>query len=206
MAPGVRDPDRTVGLRLFLEPAHASVAVAHRRRPDAADTGLPERGPRFIPGRAAPQGGPAEAAVVDGSAPSAPAPPTPARAAQRGSHSLALPRHLTTSAALARDDLYVERAVARPGPTAQLIRSHPPGGGLLCAPRRRARPLGLGGAVWVLRGRSSAFRGRRPQRRTIGAAAAVARRPGVGPGPHRRLRVARPWRASRPRLASRRRA
>src|SRR6266513_665524 len=153
MAPGVRAPDGTVGAKLRLEPAHALAAVAHRRCPVTASTGLLERGPRFIPGRAATQGGPAEAAVVDGSAPSAPAARPPARAAQRRPHSLALPRSLTTRTALARDDLHVERALAGSGPEAQFHRSRPPSGGRLRAPRQRARPLGLGGAVRVLRGR-----------------------------------------------------
>src|SRR5437660_4350146 len=70
MAPGVRAPDGTLGAELLLEPAHAFVAVAHRRCPATAGAGLPERRPRFIPGRAARQGRPAEAAVVDGGAPS----------------------------------------------------------------------------------------------------------------------------------------
>src|SRR2546422_205331 len=204
MAPGVRAPDGTVGAKLRLEPAHTFAAVAHRRRPAAAGAGLPERGPRFIPGRAAPQGGPTEAAVVDSSAPSASAARPPARAAQRGPHSLALPRHLTTSTALARNDLHVERALAGSGPVAQFHRSRPPGGGRLRAPRRRARPLGLGGAVRVLRGRPAAHGGRRPRRRATRAAAVVAQRPGTGPGLHRRLRGARLRRASRPRLAGRR--
>src|SRR5437016_12964259 len=73
MAPGVRAPDGTLGAELLLEPAHAFVAVAHRRRPATAGAGLPERRPRFIPGRAARHRGPAEAAVVDGGAPSDPA-------------------------------------------------------------------------------------------------------------------------------------
>src|SRR5438128_1124506 len=64
MAPGVRAPDGTVGAELRLEPAHAFAAVAHRRRPATAGAGLLERSPRFIPGRAATQGSPAEAAVV----------------------------------------------------------------------------------------------------------------------------------------------
>src|SRR5438552_19099955 len=83
MVPGVRVPDGTVGAQLRLEPAHAFAAVAHRRRPATARAGWPERGPRFIPGRAATQGGPAEAAVIDGSAPSAPAARPSAWAAQR---------------------------------------------------------------------------------------------------------------------------
>src|SRR2546421_4993996 len=112
MAPGVRAPDGTVGAKLLLEPAQAFAAVAHRRRPAAAGTGLPERSPRFIPGRAATQGGPAEAAVVDGSAPSGSAPRPPAWAAPRGPHSLALPPRLTTSTPLAPGDLPVERAPA----------------------------------------------------------------------------------------------
>src|SRR6266571_5277711 len=112
MAPGVRAPDGTVGAKLRLEPARAFAAVAHRGRP-------------------------AEAAVVDGSAPSAPAARPPARAAQRRPHSLALPRRLTTSAALAGDDLHVERALAGSGPEAQFHRSRPPDGGRLRAPRRR---------------------------------------------------------------------
>src|SRR5438552_7206680 len=115
MVPGVRAPDGTVGAKLRLEPAHAFAAVAHRRRPAAAGAGLLERRPRFIPGRAATQGSPAEAAVVDGSAPSGSAACPAARAAQRGPHSLALPRRLTTITALARDDLHVERALAGSG-------------------------------------------------------------------------------------------
>src|SRR6266480_591761 len=109
MVSGVRAADGTVGLKLRLEPTHAFAAVAHRRRPATAGAGWPERSPRFIPGRAATQGGPAEAAVVDSSAPSAPASRPPARAAQRGPHSVALPRRFTTGTALARDDLHVER-------------------------------------------------------------------------------------------------
>src|SRR2546426_9233958 len=93
MAPGVRAPDGTVGAKLRLEAAHAFAAVAHRRRRATGGAGWPERGPRFIPGRAATQGGPAEAAVADSSAPSGSAFRPPARAAQRGPHSLALPRH-----------------------------------------------------------------------------------------------------------------
>src|SRR3989454_7198308 len=96
MAPGVRSPDGTVGAKLRLEAAHAFAAVAHRRRRATAGAGWPERGPRFIPGRAATQGGPAQAAVADSSAPSGSAFRPPARAAQRGPPSLALPRHLTT--------------------------------------------------------------------------------------------------------------
>src|SRR5438552_19161676 len=122
MAPGVRAPDGTVGAKLLLEPAQAFAAVAHRRRPATAGAGLPERSPRFIPGRAAQQGGPAEAAVVDGSAPSGSATRPTAWAAQRGPHSLALPRRLTSSTALARDDLHVERALAGSGPAAQFHR------------------------------------------------------------------------------------
>src|SRR2546430_10834016 len=102
MVPGVRAPDGTVGAKLGLEPAHACAAVAHRRRPATAGAGWPERGPCFIPGRAATQDGPAEAAVVDGSAPSAPAPRPPARTAQKKPHSLALPRRLRTRPPLAR--------------------------------------------------------------------------------------------------------
>src|SRR2546422_4860380 len=112
MAPGVRAPDGTVGAKLRLEAAHAFAAVAHRRRRATAGAGWPERGPRFIPGRAATQGGPAEAAVADSSAPSGSALRPPARAAQRGPHSLALPRHLTTSTPLAPDRPPVERALA----------------------------------------------------------------------------------------------
>src|SRR5256712_3260735 len=97
MAPGVRAPDGAVGAKLHLEPAHAFAAVAHRRRPVTAGAGLLERGPRFIPGRAVPQGGPAEAAVVDSSAPSASAARPPARAAQRGPPPLALAPPLTPS-------------------------------------------------------------------------------------------------------------
>src|SRR5207249_9682526 len=137
MAPGVRAPDGTVGAKLRLEPAHAFAAVAHRRRPATAGAGLPERSPRFIPRRAAQQGSPAEAAAVDGSAPSGSAARPPARAAQRGPHSLALPPRLTTSTALARNDLHVERALAGSGPAAQFHRSRPPDGGRLRAPRRR---------------------------------------------------------------------
>src|SRR2546423_12704018 len=79
MAPGVRAPDGTVGAELRLEPAHALAAVAHRRRPATAGAGWSERGPRFIPGRAATQGGPAEAAVFCGRGPSwsAARPPPP---------------------------------------------------------------------------------------------------------------------------------
>src|SRR2546427_5259094 len=96
MAPGVRAPDGAVGAKLHLEPAHAFAAVAHRRRPVTAGAGLLERGPRFIPGRAVPQGGPAEAAVLVSSAPSASTPRPPPRAGQRGPHALAPPRHLTS--------------------------------------------------------------------------------------------------------------
>src|SRR3989454_9336505 len=119
MVPGVRAPDGTVGAKLRLEPTHPCAAVAHRCRPAAAGAGLPERSPRFIPGRAATQGGPAEAAVADSSAPSGSASRPPARAAQRGPHSLALPRRLKTSTALAPDDLPVERAPAGPRPAGQ---------------------------------------------------------------------------------------
>src|SRR5436190_15852797 len=138
MALGVRAPDGTVGAKLLLEPAHAFAAVAHRRCRATAGAGLPERSPRFIPGGAVQQDGPAEAAVVDGSAPSGSAARPPARAAQRGPHSLALPRCLTTSTALARDDLHVERALAGSGPAAQFHRNRPPDRGRLRAPRRRA--------------------------------------------------------------------
>src|SRR5205807_7544883 len=116
MAPGVRAPDGTVGAKLLLEPAQAFAAVAHRRRPATAGAGLPGRSPRFIPGRAAQQGGPAEAAVVDSGAASGSAARPTAWAAQRGPHSLALPRRLTTRTALGRDDLHVERALAVSGP------------------------------------------------------------------------------------------
>src|SRR5437899_12839797 len=204
MAPGVRAPDGTVGAKLRLEPAHAFAAVAHRRRPATAGAGRPERGPRVIPGRATTQGGPAEAAVVDSSAPSGSASRPPARAAQRGPHTLALPRRFTTRTALACDDLHVERALAGSGPAAQFHRSRPSDGGRLRAPWRRARPLGLGGAVRVLWGRPAAHGGRRPRRRAIRAPSVVARRPGMEPDPHRRLCGSRPWRASRPRLAGRR--
>src|SRR5438132_14231398 len=111
MAPGVRAPDGTVGAKLRLEPAHAFAAVAHRRRPATAGASLPEHGPRFIPGRAATQGGPAEAAVVDSSAPSGSASRPSALAAQRGPHSLALPQRFTSISALRYDDLYVERSL-----------------------------------------------------------------------------------------------
>src|SRR5437773_2096753 len=205
MVLGVRAPDGTVGAELRLEPACAFAAVAHRRRPATAGAGWPERGPRFIPGRAATRGGPAKAAVVDGGAPSGSASRPPARAAQRGPHSLALPRRFTTSTALVRDDLHVERALAGSGPAAQFHRSRPPSGGRLRAPRQRARPLGLGGTVRVPWGRPAAHGGRRPRRRAIRAPSVVARRPGVGPGLHRRIRGSRPWRVLRPRLAGRRR-
>src|SRR2546430_17732308 len=99
MAPGVRAPDGTVGAELRLEPAHALAAVAHRRRPATAGAGWSERGPRFIPGRAATQGGPAEAAVVDGGAPSWSAPPPPSRAGPKRAPSPAPPRRPTNSAA-----------------------------------------------------------------------------------------------------------
>src|SRR5438874_7213372 len=138
MALGVRAPDGTVGAELLLEPAHAFAAVAHRRRPATAGAGLPERSPRFIPGRAAQQGGPAEAAVVDSSAASGSAARPTAWAAQRGTHSLALPRRLTTRTALGRDDFHVERALAGSGPAARFHRNRPPSGGRLRAPRRRA--------------------------------------------------------------------
>src|SRR2546422_10989311 len=105
MAPGVRAPDGTVGAKLRLEPAHTFAAVAHRRRPATAGAGLPERSPRFIPGRAAPQGGPGEAAVADSSAPSGSASRPPARAAQRGPHPPAPPPHLPTNTAPARGGL-----------------------------------------------------------------------------------------------------
>src|SRR2546425_2652362 len=110
MVSGVRAPDGTVGAKLRLEPTHPCAAVAHRRRPATAGAGLPERSPRFIPGRAAPQGGPAEAAVVDSSAPSRSAARPIAWAAQRGTHSLAPSRRLATSTALVPYDLHVERA------------------------------------------------------------------------------------------------
>src|SRR5204862_3293237 len=116
MAPGVRARDGTVGARLLLDPAHAFVAVAHRRRPASAGLGMSERRPRLIPCRASRQRGPSEEADVDGSAPSGSAARPTAWAAQRGPHSLALPRRLTTSTALARDDLHVERALAGSGP------------------------------------------------------------------------------------------
>src|SRR6266516_1772828 len=205
MAPGVCAPDGTVGAKLRLEPAHAFAAVARRRRPAVAGAGWPERGPRFIPGRAATQGGPAEAAVADSSAPSGSASRPPAWAAQRRPHSLALPRRLATSTALARDDLHVERALAGSGPEAQFHRSRPPSGGRLRASRQRARPLGLGGTVRVPWGRPAAYGGRRPRWRAIRAPSVVARRPSMGPDPHRRLRGSRPRRVSRPRLAGRRR-
>src|SRR3989454_7288813 len=99
MAPGVRAPDGTVGAKLRLEAAHAFAAVAHRRRRATGGAGWPERGPRFIPGRAATQGGPAEAAVADSSASSGLAARPTAWAAQRGPHSPALPRHPKTSTA-----------------------------------------------------------------------------------------------------------
>src|SRR2546430_16525504 len=84
MALGVRAPDGTVGVKLLLEPAHAFAAVAHRRRPATAGAGLPERSPRFIPGRAAQQGGPAAAPVVSPRAPAGLAGPPPAWGAPRG--------------------------------------------------------------------------------------------------------------------------
>src|SRR5438132_7619499 len=180
MAPGVRAPDGAVSAKLRLEPAHAFAAVAHRRRPATAGAGLPERGPRFIPGRAVPQGGPAEAAVVDSSAASASASRPPARAAQRGPHSLALPRHLTPSTALARNDLHVERALAGSGPPAQFHRSRPPGGGRLRAPRRRALPLGFGGGVRVLTVRTVSRVCLIPRRRAISATHVLAQCPGMG--------------------------
>src|SRR3989442_8902249 len=120
MASGVRAPDGTVGAKLRLEPAHAFAAVAHRRRPAAAGAGLPERGPRFIPGRAAQQGGPAEAAVVYRSAPSGSAPRPPARAAPRRPHSLALPRRPPTPTPLAPDHLPVGPAPAGSRPPAPI--------------------------------------------------------------------------------------
>src|SRR5205814_7190320 len=108
-----------------LEPTHPCAAVACRRRPATAGAGWPERRPRFIPGLAAQKSGPAEAAVVDGSAPSGSASRPPARAAQRGPHSLALPRRFTTSTALARDDLHVERALASAGGRAHRVTPSP---------------------------------------------------------------------------------
>src|SRR2546429_6576852 len=113
MAPGVRAPHGTVGAELLLEPAHAFAAVAHRRRPATAGAGLPERSPRFIPGRAAQQGGPAEAALVDRSAPSGSAARPTAWAAQRGPDSLALPRRLTTSTALVRSEEHTSELQSR---------------------------------------------------------------------------------------------
>src|SRR3989442_14997958 len=107
MAPGVRAPDGTVGAKLRLEPAHAFAAVAHRRRPATAGAGWPERDPRFIPGRAATQGGTAEAAGFDRRAPSGSAGRPTARAAQKGAHSPAPPRRPKTGPALARDALHV---------------------------------------------------------------------------------------------------
>src|SRR2546430_15034906 len=97
MAPGVRAPDGTVGAELRLEPAHALAAVAHRRRPATAGAGWSERGPRFIPGRAATQGGPAEAAVGGGGAPSCSAAPPPAPAAPKRPPSPAPPRRPPSS-------------------------------------------------------------------------------------------------------------
>src|SRR2546429_9140109 len=91
MAPGVRAPDGTVGAELRLEPAHALAAVAHRRRPATAGAGWSERGPRFIPGRAATQGGPAEAAGVWWGGPSCFAAPPPARGGPKGALSPPLP-------------------------------------------------------------------------------------------------------------------
>src|SRR2546430_13808333 len=120
MALGVRAPDGTVGAKLLLEPAHAFAAVAHRRRPATAGAGLPERSPRFIPGRAAQQGGPAEAAVVDSSAPSGSAARPTARGAQRGAHSPAVPRRPPTNTPLVPGHLPVERAPAGAGPAPRL--------------------------------------------------------------------------------------
>src|SRR5437016_12920866 len=107
MALGVRAPDGTVGAELLLEPAHAFAAVAHRRRPATAGAGLPERSPRFIPGRAAQQGGPAEAALVDRSAPSGSAARPTAWAAQTEPDSLSQPRRLATNTALVRNGLHL---------------------------------------------------------------------------------------------------
>src|SRR5256885_15325265 len=116
MAPGVRAPHGTVGAKLLLEPAHAFAAVAHRRRPATAGAGLPERSPRFIPGRAAQQGGPAEAAVVYSSAPSGSAARPAAGGGPRGADSPGLPRAPTTSTAVGPDALPVERALAASRP------------------------------------------------------------------------------------------
>src|SRR2546425_9786701 len=120
MAPGVRAPDGAVGAKLHLEPAHAFAAVAHRRRPVTAGAGLLERGPRFIPGRAVPQGGPAEAAVFYSRAPSASAAPPPARAAPKGAHPPAPPPPPTPRTPLAPNHPPLERAVAGSGPPAPL--------------------------------------------------------------------------------------
>src|SRR2546422_4478555 len=97
MAPGVRAPDGTVGAKLRLEPAHAFAAVAHWRRPATSGAGWPERGPRFIPGRAATQGGPAEAAGAHRNAPSGSAGPPTARAAPKRPPFPAPARPLQTS-------------------------------------------------------------------------------------------------------------
>src|SRR2546427_273896 len=113
MAPGVRAPDGAVGAKLHLEPAHAFAAVAHRRRPVTAGAGLLERGPRFIPARAVPPGGPAEAAVVASTAPSPSARRPPAPGGQQGPPSPALPRLPTPQPAPGPDDPVGFAALAR---------------------------------------------------------------------------------------------
>src|SRR5256884_9638395 len=119
MAPGVRAPDGTVGAELLLEPAHAFAAVAHRRRPATAGAGLPERSPRFIPGRAAQQGGPAEAAVADSSAASGSAARPTAWGAPKRPPSPALPRRLPNKTPLGRGRFHVGRGPGASGPAAQ---------------------------------------------------------------------------------------
>ena len=103
-----RDPGRAGSFEHPLEPAEARPPVVARRRAAAHRSSLSERGPRCIPERAGPRRGRADAAAVDGGAPSAPAARPPARAARRGPHALAPPRHAATGTALARDDLDLE--------------------------------------------------------------------------------------------------
>src|SRR5439155_17940682 len=73
MVSGDRDPDGTVDGGPGLEPAHVPATATRRRRPAAAGAGLPQRGPCVVQRCAAPQFGPAEAAVAHSSAPPAPA-------------------------------------------------------------------------------------------------------------------------------------
>src|SRR5436309_4243800 len=197
------DPGRAGSVEHPLEPAEARRPVVAGRHAAAHRSRLSERVPRFIP--PSPRRGRADAAAVDGGAPSAPAARPPARAARRGPHALAPTWRAATGTALARDDVGLERALAGSGGAAQIDRSHPPGAGRLRPARQRARPLGPGDAGRVFRGRPAAHDGGRArQRASARPAPLVARRPAARTRPRARLLVGRPRSGVRPCLAGRR--